>query len=67
MTEEQLLAHARRCSNLADVCIDPTVSKKLRALARDYWNFSRQCADRPAGDAAPELVPPRGHDKEPVD
>jgi hypothetical protein len=60
MTEDQLLTHARRCNSLADVCIDPIVATKLRALARDYWVFSKCLPDRPITDDCPELVPPQG-------
>jgi hypothetical protein len=58
MTEEQLLTHARRCYSLAEACLDPIVSKKLRALGHDYWSYSQRNADRPT-EETPELLPPR--------
>jgi hypothetical protein len=60
MTEEQLLSHARRCSSLADACLDPAVARKLRALADDYRAYARYNADRSKDADAPELLPPRG-------
>lgn len=42
MTEEQLLTHARCCYRLAEACLDPVISKKLRALGNDYWAFSQR-------------------------
>jgi hypothetical protein len=54
MTEEQLLAHAARCNRLADLCLDPAVAKKLRALAQDYEQFIRQASGRLARPAAPD-------------
>jgi hypothetical protein len=42
MTEGQLLTHARRCYRLAEACLDPVISKKLRALGNDYWAFSQR-------------------------
>jgi hypothetical protein len=47
MTEEQLLASAVRCIRLAEVCLDSTVAKKLRALAQDYRRLAEQPPGRP--------------------
>ena len=47
MTEEQLLFHAARCIRLAEICRDPAVAKKLRALAQDYRHLVQQPPDRP--------------------
>jgi hypothetical protein len=65
MTEDQLLTHARRCYSLAEVCLDPVVSKKFRALGHDYLDYVRRNADRSAEDA-PELLPPRAKSGKPV-
>jgi hypothetical protein len=45
VTSEQLLAHAERCSDLAQSCTDPDVAKKLRQLAKDYLDLANQPAE----------------------
>jgi hypothetical protein len=59
---EQLLAHAARCTRLAELCRDPAVAKKLRQLAQDYRELASLPPENPdsrpkPGD--PHLEPAR--------
>ena len=62
MTEQELLAHATRCNRLAEVCLDPVVANKLRALAQDYRRFAKYPPHRLMAGAI-TAVP--SHDNEP--
>ena len=62
MTEEQLLAHAARCSRLAQLCLDPHIARKLQALAQDYRRFAERSAAssaaRPERQYEPAVIEP---------
>ncbi|MEA2982616.1 MAG: hypothetical protein QOF09_4439 [Alphaproteobacteria bacterium] len=42
ITSEELVRHAERCTQLAEICTDPAVAKTLRQLARDYRGLAAE-------------------------
>jgi hypothetical protein len=58
ITIGELLLHAKRCTELAEVCTDPTVANKLRQLAQDYreWAGHTLAPHDPVGRIEIELA-----------